>query len=91
MSYDNNNKGALFKNRKEKDTHPDYRGKCEVNGKKMEIAAWIKKSQNGTKYMSLNFQEPREKEKKYAGDDDTAPRKPQDRGRVQDLDDDIPF
>lgn len=39
------NQGALFKNEhKAKDSHPDYRGPCVVNGKELEISAWIKKS-----------------------------------------------
>ena len=46
------NSGALFKDeRKEKDTHPDYRGPCVVNGKVLEISAWIKKSKAGKTYM----------------------------------------
>lgn len=55
------NGGSLFRNdRKEKETHPDYRGSCLVNGVKMEIAAWIKESSSGTKFMSLKFSEPRD-------------------------------
>jgi uncharacterized protein (DUF736 family) len=51
--------GALFKNdRKEKETHPDYRGVCQVEGKDWEIAAWIKKDRNDKPYMSLSFKEP---------------------------------
>ena len=47
--------GALFKNtRKDKDTHPDYRGDAMINGQHMEIAAWIKEGKNG-KFMSLAF------------------------------------
>lgn len=55
-----NNSGALFKNaKKETEKHPDYTGKALVNGKEMQISAWINTSKNGTKYMSLNFQEPK--------------------------------
>ena len=47
--------GSLFKNeRKEKDTHPDYRGDCLINGQAMWISAWIKKGKNGS-FMSLAF------------------------------------
>jgi len=53
-----NNSGAIFKNNKTKDTHPDYRGKVKVNDKEMEISLWVKESQTGTKYFSASFQEP---------------------------------
>jgi uncharacterized protein (DUF736 family) len=56
------NSGSLFRNeRKEKETHPDYKGTCLLNGVKMEIAAWIKESSTGSKFMSLRFEEPRER------------------------------
>ena len=56
MNQENN--GALFSNQKTKETQPDYRGKANVNGKDMEISAWIKLSKDGKKYLSLSFQEP---------------------------------
>lgn len=72
------NGGSLFRNdRKEKETHPDYKGSCLVNGVKMEIAAWIKESSSGTKFMSLKFSEPR--------DQTAAPKK------AAEPDNDIPF
>lgn len=56
MSYNNNMRGVLFRNsKKTTDKHPDYTGNCEVDGKQMWLNAWIKESQNGTKYMSLAF------------------------------------
>ena len=58
MAYDNNNSGVLFRNDKKQDGDrlPDYRGNCEVNGVKLDIAAWIKTSQkNGKKFMSIKF------------------------------------
>jgi len=54
--YDNNMSGVLFKNdRKEKDTHPDYKGHCEVDGVEMWLSAWIKEGNKG-KFMRLSFQ-----------------------------------
>ena len=54
MEYDNNNIGVLFKNdRKEKDSHPDYRGNIEVDGKEYYIKGWKKESKKGTAFLSL--------------------------------------
>lgn len=50
--------GNLFKNnKKEKETHPDYRGEVMINGEKLSISAWLKEGKAG-KYMSLSFQTP---------------------------------
>lgn len=55
QEFDNNNRGVLFKNdRKGKDTHPDYKGSCEVEGEEFWLSAWIKTGQKG-KFMSLSF------------------------------------
>ena len=54
-----NNSGAIFKNdKKTAETHPDYKGKVNVNGKDMEVALWLRESKAGTKYFSATFQEP---------------------------------
>lgn len=56
MSYDNTNKGVLFKNTKKKqDNHPDYTGSINVLGKGYKLAAWINESKKGTKYMALSI------------------------------------
>jgi hypothetical protein len=49
--------GALFKNdKKEKETHPDYKGDALIDGKLYWLSAWINESKtSGTKYMSLSF------------------------------------
>lgn len=48
--------GSLFKNtRKEKETHPDYKGSCRINGHDLWISAWLKEKQNGEKYFSFAF------------------------------------
>ena len=52
------NSGALFKvDEVKSDKHPVYTGTCLVNGKKMNIGAWINTSKAGKQYMSLKFDE----------------------------------
>ena len=63
--YSNNMRGILFKNdRKEKETHPDYKGSCEINGEEMWMSAWLKNGKNGT-FMSFSFT-PKEQPKKQS-------------------------
>jgi uncharacterized protein (DUF736 family) len=51
-----NNTGALFKNdKKATENHPDYTGKAIIEGQLYNLAAWVKTSKTGTKYMSLSF------------------------------------
>ena len=53
--------GALFKNdKKEKPTHPDYKGDVTIHGKKFWVSSWIKEGQKG-KFMSLAFRSAEEK------------------------------
>ena len=48
--------GSLFKNdRKEADTHPDYKGSALINGVDHWLDAWINEDRNGNKYMSLKL------------------------------------
>lgn len=51
-----NMSGALFKNDKEggNPNWPDYRGSLTVSNQQYELAAWIKTSKAGKKYMSLS-------------------------------------
>lgn len=54
-----NNTGSIFKNNyKQMPNHPDYKGKCVVNGKEMEVALWVKTSSAGNSYFSASFSEP---------------------------------
>jgi hypothetical protein len=64
MAYEQRpNSGSLFKNnRKEKPTHPDYRGDCLLNGQVLEISAWIKETRSGGKFMSLAFKPKQERQ-----------------------------
>ena len=67
------NSGALFKEEKKSEKHPDYKGNCMVNGEVMYIAAWINESQGGKKYMSLSFTAPSTDAKYSKKDADSTP------------------
>lgn len=56
---DYTNKGILFKNDYKKDNEkaPDYKGKINVDGKELELAAWVRKGEKGS-FMSLSVSEP---------------------------------
>ena len=85
MSYDNNNRGVLFKNkRKEKENQPDYQGNIlitpDMAGRELNLAAWIKTPKGGgDKFMSLSVSEKREQKREPGMDDEP------------DFDDPIPF
>ena len=101
MAYDNTNSGALFKNEKKSDSHPDYRGSINVGGVDYWISAWLKTSQQGTKFMSLSVSA--KDQANYAPA--PAPRKPShdaarsrqvapsrdNSGGFEDMDSDVPF
>ena len=84
--YDNNNRGALYKNDKGgNDKRPDYRGSATIAGVDLNISAWIKRSQKtGDAYMSLSFEPKKDAPKK-----DTRPRV-MDETPFKD-DEDLPF
>jgi uncharacterized protein (DUF736 family) len=69
--------GSLFKNeRKEKDTHADYRGECVVDGQAYYMDAWVNTSKNGKKYLSVKFKAKGEKQVEapaFADDDSDLP------------------
>jgi hypothetical protein len=55
VSERRDNSGTLGKNeRREKDTHPEYTGKCVIDGKEFWISAWVKQGPTG-KFFSLAF------------------------------------
>ena len=64
--YDNTNKGALFKNEKEHERQPDFRGTVNVDGKDYQLAAWVKTSDKVGKYFSLSVSEAQNQNKKEA-------------------------
>lgn len=90
--YDDTNRGALFKNeRKEQESHADYRGSLNVDGTDYWVSSWIKTSKNGQKFMSLSV-------KRKDGTGDRPEAKAQEFKEAvkrnfpdADLDDSIPF
>ena len=57
--YDNSNTFALFKNQKDgNENRPDYTGNLTLpDGKEMRMAAWIRESKSGLKYLSGRIEE----------------------------------
>ena len=91
MAYETKpNTGSLFRNdKKEADTHPDYKGSGLINGVDHWLDAWINTSTAGVKYMSLKFK-PKDAQRSSPGADVTygsGNRQP----AASDLDDDVPF
>lgn len=83
MSYDNT--GILSRNeRKEKDSHPDFTGQINVDGKDYWLNGWVKQRKDGSgRFFSLSVR-PKDATKQRAK---TAAKQP-----AQDFqDDEIPF
>jgi single-stranded DNA-binding protein len=76
------NSGVMFKNdKREKESHPHYKGNIRVNGQEYWLSAWIKEGKNG-KFMGLALS-PKEEQGQ-------APQAKSSK-KIEDMDDDIPF
>lgn len=80
MAYEHkDNTGTLGRNtKKEKDTHPDSKGKALIGGKWYWISGWTKTGPDGSKFSSLAFtlqdeQKPAPVAAKAADDDGEMP------------------
>lgn len=83
-NYDNTNRGTLGKNRrKEKDSHPEYTGTLNVEGKEYWLSGWVKDGPENSKFFSLSV---KPKEAKPQGNSS-----PQPSNNAPFPDDDIPF
>lgn len=61
MAYEHKEgQGSLFKNEKQNDRQPDYKGTILIGGVTYRIVAWEKTSQSGTKFMSLQAEPQQE-------------------------------
>ena len=91
MAYEKKpNTGSLFKNeRKESDSHPDYKGTALIDGLgECWLDAWINTANNGSKYMSLKIK-PKEAQQGAGG---TAPHTQSHQpASAFDDDSDVPF
>lgn len=67
--YDNNMRGVLFANEKEKENQPDFKGSAEIDGVKFWLAGWKRKSKKGQSFLSITF-EPQDVEVDDDGDDE---------------------
>ena len=55
-NYDDNNKAAIWGNdKKQKDTHPDFRGQGCIDGVEYWISAWKRKPGDNPKSPALRF------------------------------------
>jgi uncharacterized protein (DUF736 family) len=61
--YSNENSFALFKNDKgDNEARPDYTGNVTLpDGKEMRMAAWVRESKSGLKFLSGRLSEPQPK------------------------------
>lgn len=87
QQYDNTNSGLLSRNdRKEKDSHPDFKGQINVEGKEYWLSGWVKERRDGTgKFFSLSVK-PKDGQPAQPAQQKAAPL-----AGGYDLNDDIPF
>jgi hypothetical protein len=94
QAYDNNNTGMLSRNeRKEKDTHPDFKGSINVDGVDYWLSAWTKEGKpggkmEGKKFFSLSVQP---KEQKYSAPEPQRKAPVNSGSGFESMDDDVPF
>jgi uncharacterized protein (DUF736 family) len=75
MAYDQkDNAVSLFKNEERaSEKHPHYSGKGLVDGKEWRVAMWKNTSKSGKVYLSLKFEEPRERVQATSTMEDDVP------------------
>jgi hypothetical protein len=96
MTYDNTNRGSIWKNeKKEKDTHPDFTGSLDVGGVQYWVSAWKRKEGAPAKAPALSFSvKPKDEQPSISQRATATIRRPDANitsGRNDDMDDAIPF
>lgn len=85
MSYDNTNRGALWRNEnRESDRHPNLKGELNVDGVEYWVSAWT--SNEGGRKPVVSFSIKRKDSQRAPN-----PQKQQDERNPPDFDDDLPF
>lgn len=85
-----NNSGSLFKQKKEKDSQPDYSGTATVKGQQYRISGWINKSKAGVNYLRILFSEQQQQDLTVKNGQAKMPLTPS-ASQGPDLTDDLPF
>jgi uncharacterized protein (DUF736 family) len=59
MAYEiKDNTASLFSNdKREKDSHPHWKGTGKVGGKEYWVSGWVKKTKNGDDWVSISLKE----------------------------------
>lgn len=105
MTYDNTNKGALFRveEDKKRENGPDYSGSLNVDGAEFFLDAWINTAKSGQKYMSVRVKQKQQRQEPGTGQTHgemkaaqrssygTPPPRPKSGTGFDDMDDDCPF
>jgi hypothetical protein len=89
MPYDNNFTGRIGKNdRKEKDTHPDIKGDCEIDGVEYWVNGWRTMRKDGSgHFYQLRFNRKQEAKSSRA----PAKAKPSQGSGFDDMQNDVPW
>jgi hypothetical protein len=54
MLFDDTNRGALFREEKQKETNRDYAGTIDIGGAEHWLSGWVKTLKKGAKYLSIS-------------------------------------
>jgi hypothetical protein len=97
QEYDNEGRGVLFANKERtKDSQPQAKGSCQLDGVEYWVSAWTQTSKAGVKYQSLSFQRKDEVQARGMEQAKAASIGQRQSGadyneQIRDFDDDIPF